>query len=120
MSLASGSLVPDKYDYSVKRGASFVALEYWSDASGNPFDFSLYTLKSHLRPTYSGSVKAGEFTVEPVGGATSGWIRLGMTPASCSLLTGSAYYYDVRLNDGTNVYYIAEGKLTLAPSITRE
>lgn len=120
MSFFSGSLIPDKFNETIIRGGTFIQTNQWTDGIGQPFNFTPWTVDAQIRASYTASAPVvANFGIVFVGPKSSGSYQMVLSSVSSSLLTGSAYYYDVRITAGSEIYYLANGKLTVSPAITR-
>jgi hypothetical protein len=87
-------------------------------ANGAPYDLSGYTIESEIKADYTSSTAAATFTATSPD-PTNGLLNLALDSGSSSALTGSCYFYDVRIITGSTVVYPLEGKVVVSPSITK-
>lgn len=107
-----------KYNLSIDRYGSFTQPFQYLTSDGSPFNLNGYSIRSMIRPDYLSPSASAEFTCSIIA-ATSGSFTLNLHPSSSAALTGSCYYYDVRMSSGSAVLYAIEGKVTVSPAITR-
>jgi len=107
-----------KYNLSIQSGETYSKQFKLVGANGVPFDLTDYTLSSVIKDDYANVSASAIFSV-PVLDAANGIFNLLLAPVSSSLLTGSCYYYDIKLQKDDIVLYPLEGKVTVSPSVTR-
>jgi hypothetical protein len=107
-----------KWNISIQCGESVNRQFKLLSATGEPFDLTGYTLESQVRAEYNSPSASAEFTVTS-SLPTEGLIIMTMPASSSAQLTGSCYYYDVRMTSGSIVQYPFEGKLVVSPRVTR-
>lgn len=87
-------------------------------ANGNPYDLTGYSIQSKIKADYTSSTDAATFTATSPDPA-NGVLNLTLDSGSTGALTGSCYFYDVRIITGSTVSYPLEGKVVVSPSITK-
>lgn len=105
-----------KYNITVQNGESFSRQFKLVTASGAEFDLTSYQVDSHIRASYDDTTIAGAFTASVV---QSGTFTLELSPSASAALTGSQYYYDIRITSGSNVFFPVEGKVCMSKVVTR-
>ena len=106
-----------KYNMSIQSGESVNRQFKLLTANGVPYDLTGFTIQSFVKPDYTSSAAATFTCTSP--DPTNGIINLSLDSGSSGALTGSCYYYDVRLILGATVSYPVEGKVIASPSITK-
>lgn len=86
-------------------------------ANGVPYDLTGFTIQSFVKPDYTSSAAATFTCTSP--DPTNGLINMAMTSQSSALLTGSCYFYDIRITSSSTALYPLEGKVVVSPSITK-
>lgn len=107
-----------RYNLSIQWGESYNKQFKIISATGLPLNLTAYTASSYIKPEYA-SVSASVKFIATIPSPTEGVVNLYLPPVSSSLLTGSCYFYDVRLSNNDIVIYPLEGKVTVSPSITK-
>jgi len=114
------SLITGKYNLSIQTGETYN--QQFKIMTGNTvaFDLSEYTASSYIKTDYAATTASAIFTAS-ISSPTEGILNLGLHADSSAVLTGSCYYYDIRLtkNDGT-VLFPLEGKVLVSNSITKQ
>lgn len=114
------NIQPVKYNQSLQIGETYTR-QFTLTYDGAPFDLTGWTIKSQARASYiSGSPVVAEFTPTILTPATSGTFQLTLPASSTLTLSGSVLYYDIRIDKGVEKYFVAEGKISLSNSITRD
>ncbi len=100
------------------QGTTFTANILVKTPSGDIRDISTFTARSQFRRSIE-SANATSFTATiPVG--TDGTVRLQLAAAISSNIKHGRYFYDVEIEDSSNVIErVAEGILVLNAEITR-
>lgn len=111
-------MLTTKYNLSIQAGESVNRQFQLLSATGDPFDLTGYSLASQVRAEYTSPSSSGQFTVTS-SLPTDGYLIMTMDASSSAALTGSCYYYDVRMTSGSVVVYPFEGKVTVSPRVTR-
>ena len=106
-------------DLSIIRGDDYRVLITLTNNSA-PFDLTGYTAKAQIRPsTANAAVLYAEFTATVESPATDGIIKLELSNATTSGLTGNGVW-DLEITDsGGWVTTVASGTVTLVPDVTR-
>jgi len=107
-----------RYNLSIQSGETVSRQFKLLLANGQPYDLSGYTIQSKIKPDYTSSAASATFSATSPD-PTNGIINLSLDSGSSGALTGSCYYYDVRLILGATVSYPIEGKVVVSPSITK-
>lgn len=108
-----------KYNLFIQNGETFIKDFKLLQYNNVAFDLTDYTIKSWIKVQPTDAQPVVEFTGSSEAPA-EGIMRLTLPPSSSALLTGSCYYYDIRINSGSNtVIYPLEGKVLVSPSVTR-
>lgn len=116
----STSDMAEKYNLSIDQGSTFLqTFSIVHQTTGNPFDFTGYTIASHIRALPTDTLPAAIFTASIDSPPTSGSFTLQLSPSGSMALTGSCYVYDVELTSGPTVTRMVEGKVTISPEVTR-
>lgn len=112
-------MITGKYNLTLQTAETFTQQFKILSANGSAFDLSTYTAASYIKADYSATTASAIFTASIVS-APQGLLNLSLHASSSAVLTGSCYYYDIRLtkNDGT-VLYPLEGKVLVSNSITK-
>ena len=108
-------LQTERFNLNIKAGATYkLPINVSLDLTG-------YVIRSQFKRGYGQTTAAlsltdsnGGFTVED---RAAGEITMSVTPAQTTLLSGN-YFYDVEIDDGTDVYRILEGDITVSPEVT--
>jgi hypothetical protein len=106
-----------KYNLSIQSGESVNRQFKLLTGNGLPYDLTGFTIQSFVKADYTSSA-AATFTCtspEPI----NGLINISMTSQSSATLTGSCYFYDLRITSGSTALYPLEGKVVVSPSITK-
>lgn len=111
-------MLTTKYNLSIQAGESVNRQFMLLAATGDPFNLTGYTLDSQVRTEYSTVLPSATFNVTSSLG-TDGVLIMSMDASQSAALTGSCYYYDVRMTSGSIVQYPFEGKLIVSPRVTR-
>ena len=111
-------MLTTKWNIAIQAGESVNRQFQLLSATGDPFDLSGYEFASHVRTEYTSPSASATFTVTS-SLATSGYLIMTMNASASAALTGSCYYYDVRMTSGSVVVYPFEGKVTVSPRVTR-
>ena len=108
-----------RYNFTIQNGEQFVREFKLLEYNNNPFNLTNYTIKSWIKSHPTDTTPVTEFTGSSPS-PTEGLINLELPPSSSMLLTSSCYYYDIRINSGSDVViYPLEGKIIVSPSITK-
>lgn len=112
-------MITGKYNLHIQNSETFRQEFKFLGANGNPFDLSPFTASSYIKADYSAISASAIFTASIVS-PTEGTLDLALSSADSATLTGSCYYYDIRLihTDGT-VLYPLEGKVLVSNSVTK-
>lgn len=111
-------MITAKYNLNIQAGETVNRQFRIITATGIPFDLTDYTMSSYIKNDYTSATASAIFDVTSPS-ATEGLLNLNLSFVSSSLLTGSCYYYDIRLQKDDEVLYPLEGKVVVSPSITR-
>lgn len=105
-----------KVNLIMDQAATFSSAFNVQDVDGNAIDFSVYTITSQMRKSYS-SLNSYSFSTS---GNNSGYIVLSMSAATTNAVPAGRYVYDVEVVDNNGVKSrIAEGIVTVTPQVTR-
>lgn len=108
-----------KYTIAIQNGETVNRQFKLLTATGECYDLTDYTIDSQIRKEYTSVSASAEFTCEILTPPTSGSFQLSLPATGSAALTGSCYFYDVRLNLSGSIYYPLEGKVVVSPRITR-
>lgn len=106
-----------RYNLSIQSGETVNRQFKLLIANGAPYDLTSYTIQSFVKSDYTSSVAATFSCSSP--DPTNGVINIALTSQSSALLTGSCYFYDLRITSGSTALYVIEGKVVVSPSITK-
>lgn len=108
------------YSLLIERGATFSQHLVWRDSEDDLIDLTGYTARMQIRPKPAGAVilELTDVNGRIVLGGTAGTIDLSITAADTSTLPSGTYVYDLELVNGTTVYRLMQGTLTVSPDIT--
>ena len=106
-----------KYNLSIQSGESVNRQFKLLTLNGLPYDLTGFTIQSFVKADYTSSTAATFSCTSP--DPTNGLINIAMTSQSSALLTGSCYFYDLRITSGSTALYPLEGKVVVSPSITK-
>jgi len=106
-----------KYNLSIQSGESVNRQFKLLTGNGLPYDLTGFTIQSFVKADYTSSAAATFTCTSP--DPTNGLINIAMTSQSSALLTGSCYFYDLRITSGSTALYPLEGKVVVSPSITK-
>ena len=106
-----------KYNLSIQSGETVNRQFKLLIANGAPYDLTSYTIQSFVKADFTSSVAATFSCTSP--DPTNGVINIALTSQSSALLTGSCYFYDLRITSGSTALYPLEGKVVVSPSITK-
>lgn len=112
------TMLTAKYNLTFQQGKTVNQQFRLLIADGSPFDLSGYAIDSQVRAEVTSPSASATFFCNPVA-PTDGTFALQLTPSQSMTLTGSCYYYDVRISSGSNVYFPLEGKVTVSRVVTR-
>lgn len=108
-----------RYNLTIQAGESFTKEFKLLEYNNNPFNLTNYSIASYIKATATDTTPVTQFTGSSPS-PTEGIISLTLPPSASALLTGSCYYYDIRITSGSNtVLYPLEGKVLVSPSITK-
>lgn len=108
-----------RYNLTIQAGESFTKEFKLMQYNNIPFDLTNYSIASYIKSTATDTNPVTQFTGSSPS-PTEGVMSLTLPPSSSALLTGSCYYYDIRITSGSNtVLYPLEGKVLVSPSITK-
>lgn len=108
-----------RYNLTIQSGETFIKQFKLLEFNNNPFNLTDYSIASYIKTTATDTTQVTEFTGSSPS-PTEGIISLTLPPSASALLTGSCYYYDIRISSGSNtVLYPLEGKVLVSPSITK-
>ena len=108
-----------KFNLMIQAGESYNKQFKLMEANNVPFNLTDYTVKAWIKAQPSDTTAVTVFTGSKLA-PTDGVFELTLPPSSSMLLTGSCYFYDIRLSSGSNtVLYPLEGKVLVSPSITK-
>lgn len=112
-------MITGKYNLSLQTAETFTQQFKILAGNGASFDLTQYTASSYIKADYASTTASAVFTCS-ITSPTEGLLDIGLHASSSALLTGSCYYYDIRLtkNDGT-VLYPLEGKVVVSNSVTK-
>lgn len=110
-------MIPGKYNLSIQTGETVNRQFKILSATGDPFDLTGYTIQAFIKSDFTSSTVASFTCTTP--DITQGVINLALSSGSSNLLTGSCYFYDVRIITGSVASYPLEGKVVISPSVTR-
>lgn len=110
-------MLTSKYNLHVQAGESVNRQFKLFTGTGDPFDLTGYQLASQVRTEYNSPSVSAAFAV--TSSTEPGLLIMSMDASSSAALTGSCYYYDVRMTSGSIVVYPFEGKLVVSPRVTR-
>ena len=112
-------MITGKYNLTIQTAETYTQQYKILSGNGAAFDLSQYTASSYIKADYAATTASAIFTAS-ITSPTEGLLNLGLHASSSAVLTGSCYYYDIRLtkNDGT-VLYPLEGKVLVSNSITK-
>lgn len=106
-----------RYNMSIQSGESVNRQFKLLTANGLPYDLTGFTIQSFVKADYTSSAAATFSCTSP--DPTNGLINMAMTSQSSAALTGSCYFYDIRITSGSTALYPLEGKVVVSPSITK-
>ena len=106
-----------KYNLSIQSGESVNRQFKLLTGNGLPYDLTGFTIQSFVKADYTSSAAATFTCTSP--DPTNGLINISMTSQSSATLTGSCYFYDLRITSGSTALYPLEGKVVVSPSITK-
>jgi hypothetical protein len=106
-----------KYNLSIQSGESVNRQFKLLTGNGLPYDLTGFTIQSFVKADYTSSAAATFTCTSPE--PTNGLINISMTSQSSATLTGSCYFYDLRITSGSTALYPLEGKVVVSPSITK-
>jgi hypothetical protein len=112
-------MITAKWNLSIQQGESVRRDFQLLSGNNTPLNLSAYTATSEIRVSHTSPSASAVFTAS-IPDPVDGTLRLELSPTDCLALTGSCYFYDIRLDDSSgSVLYPIEGKITVSPSITR-
>jgi hypothetical protein len=106
-----------KYNLSIQSGESVNRQFKLLTGNGLPYNLTGFTIQSFVKADYTSSAAATFTCTSPE--PTNGLINISMTSQSSATLTGSCYFYDLRITSGSTALYPLEGKVVVSPSITK-
>jgi len=106
-----------KYNLSIQSGESVNRQFKLLTGNGLPYDLTGFTIQSFVKADYTSSAAATFTCTSPE--PSNGLINISMTSQSSATLTGSCYFYDLRITSGSTALYPLEGKVVVSPSITK-
>ena len=102
----------------VDQGTTFSSIITVADQTGAPLNITNYTVKSQFRKSYQSS--SGTNFTASIYDATTGRIRLQLTPSDTSNIQAGRYLYDIELTSPTGDKFRAlEGLVIITPEITK-
>ena len=102
-----------KVDLVIDQGSTFNTTINLLDNNGDALDLTGYTGISHIKKTYTSTTNTA-FSVS----ISNGSVTLALTASQSAKLIAGRYVYDVKLSDiSNNVSRIAEGIVTVTPSV---
>ena len=107
-----------RYNITLQANGSYVQQFKLLQYNNVPVDLTDYSITSYIKATATDSTPVTQFTGSSPS-ATDGIIQLTLPPSSSALLTGSCYYYDIRITSASTILYPLEGKVLVSPSITK-
>lgn len=107
-----------KYNLSIQSGETVNRQFKFLMGNGIPFDLTPYSASSYVKVDSDDATTSSAF-IPIKTDAVNGVLTLFMSASASTLLTGSCYYYDIRLVSATETIYPLEGKLLVSPSITK-
>lgn len=113
-------MITGKYNLYLQTAETYQQQFKLLSGNGSSFDLSDYSASSYIKADYSATTASAIFTAS-ITSPTEGILTLSLPSSASALLTGSCYYYDIRLiknTDGT-VLYPLEGKVLVSNSITK-
>jgi len=107
---------PGTYNFSYYKGDTFQFVIRPKDSAGNAFDLTDYTAAftiANVRGS-AGTQYSGTATVDE----TNMLVTCTITPVVGDTLSATTYVYDVEITDGTNIYTILTGTVSVTDHIT--
>lgn len=108
---------PGTYNYNYYRGDTFALIVKPKDANGDPFDLVGYTASyviANARGASPSLYYSGTAVVNTVDDIVTATI-----PASTgnNLTPGVTWFYDIQITNGTNVYTLLTGQITVTDDV---
>ena len=105
-------------DQFLEQGSSFNSQMTLTDAYGNPYNLSGFTVSSQAKKSYFSSNVWINFTTT-ISNPATGLITLSLTPQVSANVPAGKYVYDVIMNDGSgNISRVLEGQIFVSPGVT--
>ena len=107
-----------KADLYIDQATTFSTSINMADENGNPLDLTGYTATSYIKRWFTDTNHV-QFSVNTLD--STGVITLSLTAQQTALLVAERYFYDVLLANAnqTNITKIAEGLVTVVPTVTQ-
>lgn len=103
---------------SVDQGSTFTVYVDVTDASGDAFNLTSYTVAGQIRKNYN-SLNSVEFNTT-LHNAPGGTIALNLTDTQTNSMKAGRYVYDVEVTSpGGEVTRVVEGQLEIFAGVTR-
>lgn len=101
----------------IDQGSSFSATIDVTDASGNVYNLTGYTVAAQMRKNYTSSAAV---TFSTTHSGSAGSITLSLLPTVTATIEPGRYLYDVEIKtSGGSVTRVVEGIVTVTPGMTR-
>ena len=107
----------NKYNLTIKQGATFTQNIVVKNAAGAVIDLTGYSGRADMRKEYTSS-NGTSFTVA-ITTPSNGTVTLSLTAEQTAALDADRYVYDVELVSGATVHRIVQGNATVFPEVTR-
>ena len=108
-----------KYNLALNRGETFQKNIQVTDVAGVGLNLTDFTVESQIRAAYTDVSASAAFDCT-VDAPLTGQFILALPATASIALTGSCYFYDIRITSGSYVRYVLEGKVHISPSVTRD
>jgi len=108
-------ITPGVHDITIYTNADFDLTFTLEDSSSDPYSLVGATVLAQIW-NEDGTAKIDDFTVT-VTDAANGTFKISLTEIETAALSAGGWY-DIRIDDGTDIYYWVRGKVTLATGYT--
>jgi len=106
------------YNLFLDQGTTFTANIRVLDSTGSAKDISNYTARSQFRRSYESNTAISFVATIPNG--TDGIVTLSLSPTTSSNVRAGRYFYDVEIENTSNVIErAAQGILEISPEVTK-
>ncbi len=105
-------------NFTIEQGTTFTTTVTVKQATGVAFNLTGYTPRAQMRKSFYSTSKT-DFTAAVEGAAANGQVTLSLTATQTAALTDGRYVYDIEIDNGTTVYRVLEGMVTITPNVTR-